>query len=148
MEVSRAHRRRRRPSHQRQKPSSIRLWDLGWGLWGAFKFVLASLLGEPLRRARLLTAGDTPSSLTSSPEKQQQQQSSRRRVSKSSSKASEVCGRSWNTWVAVLASPRAWLRAGTGFVWLLVCRWTSLINLTLRWTSAFLSALKDAKSTR
>ncbi|XP_065297392.1 uncharacterized protein [Dermacentor albipictus] len=151
MEVSRTHRRRRRPSHQRQKQNSIRLWDLGWGLWGAFKFVLASLLGGPLRRARLLAegqrcAGDTPSPLTSSPEKQ----SSLRRVSKSSSKASEVCGRSWITWVAMLASPRVWLRAGTGFLWLLVCRWTSLINLTLRWTSAFLVVLKDAdaKSTR
>ncbi|KAL1431217.1 hypothetical protein MTO96_014597 [Rhipicephalus appendiculatus] len=144
MEVSRIH---RRPSLQR--PSSIRLWDLGWGLWGAFKFVLASLLAGPLRRARLLSVEpDTPSSLTSSPEKQS---SPPRRVSKSSSKASQVCGRrSWITWVAVLASPRVWLSAATGFAWLLVARWTSLINLTLRWTSAFLAALKeaDAKSTR
>ncbi|XP_075750165.1 uncharacterized protein LOC119186953 isoform X9 [Rhipicephalus microplus] len=144
MEVSSIH---RRPSLQRQ--SSIRLWDLGWGLWGAFKFVLASLLAGPLRRARLLSAEpDTPSSLTSSPEKQS---SPPRRASKSSSKASQVCGRrSWITWVAVLASPRVWLSAATGFAWLLIARWTSLINLTLRWTSAFLAALKeaDAKSTR
>ncbi|KAH7961169.1 hypothetical protein HPB52_004348 [Rhipicephalus sanguineus] len=144
MEVSRIH--RRPPSLQRQ--SSIRLWDLGWGLWGAFKFVLASLLAGPLRRARLLSGEpDTPSSLTSSPEKQ-----SSRWVSKSSFKASQVCGgrRSWITWVAVLASPRVWLSAATGFAWLLVARWTSLINLTLRWISAFLAALKeaDAKSTR
>lgn len=115
--------------------------------------MLASLLAVPLRRARLLGEEcDTPSAaLTSSPEKQSSPPPLRR-VSKSpgSSEASLVCGRSWITWVAVLASPRVWLSAATGFAWLLIARWTSLINLTLRWTSAFLAALKeaDAKSTR
>lgn len=142
MDVSRA--RRRRPP--RQQRISIRLWDVGWGLWGALRLLLGSLLARTLRRARLLTRGEeppggkdgaTPSSLPAA--------AARR------SKASEVCGRSsWITWVSLWTSPRRWVRAGTGFAWLLVGRWTSLVRLTLRWTSSVVTAIKDAdaKSTR
>lgn len=156
MEVSR---RRPPPPPQQQKQQqqrSIRLWDLGWGLWGAFRFVLGSLLAGALRRGRLsqeeeaaLSNGAPPSpALTSSPDKLKSAPSSRRL-----SKASEVCGggSSWIiTWVVVLASPRLWVRAGAGFAWLLVARWTSLISLALRWTSSLVAALKeaDAKSSR
>lgn len=147
---------RRRPPRQ-QQPISIRLWDIGWGLWGALRLVLGSLLAETLRRARLLKSreeaaprpppgrddDDTPSLLAA-------QRATTRRPSKGSSKASEVCGRSWITWVSLWASPRRWVRAGTGFAWLLVSRWTSLVGLTLRWTSSVVIAIKDAdaKSTR
>ncbi|XP_077515870.1 uncharacterized protein LOC144125925 isoform X4 [Amblyomma americanum] len=148
MEVS-----RRRPQQQRR---SIRLWDLGWGLWGAFRFVLGSLLAGALRRGRLVSlaqeegrsngAPPPPPGLTSSAEMLKSAPS--RRLSK----ASEVCGgRSWIiTWVVVLASPRLWARAGAGFAWLLVARWASLISLALRWTSSLVAALKeaDAKSSR
>ncbi|XP_077555827.1 uncharacterized protein LOC144170124 isoform X3 [Haemaphysalis longicornis] len=144
MEVSRA---RRRPP--RQQRISIRLWDVGWGLWGALRLLLSSLLAETLRRARRLTRGEelassrpvggndggTPSSPVAA-----------QRPSKGS-KASEVCGRSsWITWVSLWASPRRWVR----FAWLLVGRWTSLVRLTLRWTSSVVIAIKDAdaKSTR
>lgn len=142
MDVSRA--RRRRPP--RQQRISIRLWDVGWGLWGALRLLLGSLLARTLRRARLLTRGEeppggkdgaTPSSLPAA--------AARR------SKASEVCGRSsWITWVSLWTSPRRWVHAGTGFAWLLVGRWTSLVRLTLRWTSSVVTAIKDAdaKSTR
>lgn len=137
---------RRRPP--RQQRISIRLWDVGWGLWGALRLLLGSLLAETLHRARLLTRGkEGPASprpvggdgTPSSPVAAQ-------RPSKGS-KASEVCGRSsWITWVSLWASPRRWVR----FAWLLVGRWTSLVRLTLRWASSVVIAIKDAdaKSTR
>ncbi|KAH8042540.1 hypothetical protein HPB51_023868 [Rhipicephalus microplus] len=145
MEVSSIH---RRPSLQRQ--SSIRLWDLGWGLWGAFKFVLASLLAGSAaarpsseRAARHAFLADVFA-----------RESSRRRrggppraAPKHPKYAVAARGlRGWRCW-PVLACGSG---AATGFAWLLIARWTSLINLTLRWTSAFLAVLKeaDAKSTR